>query len=71
MELIKDITQPVRVKKNLLAIVRKHKDMTGVGVSRFIEDAIVEKLLKTKGLSGEVRRKPENPRPPRPKKPAK
>lgn len=37
-------TTPVRIDKDVLAIVREYKSVTGLPIQRFIEDAIVEKV---------------------------
>lgn len=39
-----DTTEPVRIDKGALGLVRSHRDVTGVPVQRFLEDAIMEKI---------------------------
>jgi hypothetical protein len=40
----KDTTEPVRIDKLVVELVRDNKKNTGVSISRFIEDAIKEKI---------------------------
>lgn len=37
-------TTPVRIGNDVLTIVRLHKDVTGVNIQRFVEEAIIEKV---------------------------
>lgn len=38
-------TTSIRIDNDVLDIVRRHKTATGVGIQRFIEDAIMEKVV--------------------------
>ncbi len=35
----------VKLKKEIVAMVRKHKEKTGITIGRFIEISVLEKLL--------------------------
>lgn len=37
-------TTPVRIGTDILSVVRIHKEITGISMQRFIEEAIVEKV---------------------------
>jgi hypothetical protein len=38
-------TTPVRIDNDILGLVRDHKSATGVPIGRFIEDAIIDKIM--------------------------
>jgi hypothetical protein len=40
----KDGSESVKINGGVISVVRKHKEMTGVSVTRFVEDAILEKV---------------------------
>jgi hypothetical protein len=42
----KNGTEPIRLDTDVLNVVRKHKEVTGFPIARFIEDAIIEKADK-------------------------
>lgn len=45
-KLKEDTTEPVRIDKGVLGFVRAHKELTGLPIQRFLEDAIMEKVSR-------------------------
>ena len=41
-------SEPIRIKKSIVNMVRQNKKNTGVPIGRFIEDAILEKIERNK-----------------------